>query len=138
VPADDAVADTHDEHPADTAGDTAPDPADAVEEDAPDASDAEEEEALTTTECERAGGACVASGTCVVCPSSMEPSYAERGCGPGNWCCVPGGTVENPCTAAGGVCLPLTSITSCPPGWISSGLACGMGASCCVEGDLCP
>lgn len=134
--------------------DPLPDPADATpdgEDAAPDADDPVDDDAaddawgdvlpdvpadgFSSTECvATAGGSCVAHGTCLVCPSSMEPSWGRRGCGTGRWCCVPAGTIDTPCTSSYGVCIPSGGSYSCAPGWaFSPSISCGGGGyNCCL------
>lgn len=90
------------------------------------------------SECETSGGVCVVASTCTTCSSGMEPSWGERGCGTGYWCCVRASLVDTPCTSAGGVCIPTTSSASCAPGWVPSTIVCSWVESCCVPGPGCP
>ena len=97
--------------------------------DASDVTDAADTADSGLSDCVASGGTCIVATSCVTCPGSLVPSWGDRGCGTGNWCCVRAGA-DTPCTSGGGVCLP-SSTTGCPPGWRSSSASCGSGLSCC-------
>lgn len=91
------------------------------------------------SDCEASGGTCVAVGMCTDCPPSHEPSWGERGCGTGHWCCVPASTIDTPCHSAGGYCIPATGSARCAPGYGLVSLACGsIAEGCCARIDACP
>jgi hypothetical protein len=88
---------------------------------------------------DKLGGDCVENiNGCAECGKSSLVHSVSAGCPEDSWCCVAYQAPSNDCDGQGGVCVPVTAQTECPPGWEFVWTSCGgLGTSCCMPGAGC-